>query len=181
MNQLIISDLPYINKYTTKTNAFGNPYTITNQLYEPYKNNMIACNQNFARTETINTSLTNQLNQSNTQITNLNSKIDRLEQGLNTANQTIVNNNTQMQNMQQNIQELKNNIDTIRTLINDNKNNIINVQTEIVTLRQKISNIVSFIPEFVKRTSQFFVRLVIGVKKNTLEDLEFDYDTHMLN
>jgi len=179
MNQLVVTDLPYINKQISSPVWFEPPLTIS--VYEPYKNNTIICNQNFVKIDTLMTNLTNQLVQSNTQINNLNNEINSLKQSLNNTNQTIINNNTQMQNMQQNIQTLTNDNNVLRNLINDNNTHITNVQTEVVTLGEKIGTLISFIPEFVKRTSQFFVKLLLKIKTGSLEDIEeLEYDTHML-
>ena len=96
MNQLVVSDLPYINKRIdcyelhnhpcsncNSNNYNGRPrglnvsilpcqITKTKKVYEPYKNNTIMINQNFTKINTLITNLTNQLTQSNTQINNLN-------------------------------------------------------------------------------------------------------------
>jgi len=188
MNQLIISNpsvqkldnistcpkcsiRPFTNPIIIRRHQINCPYT----SFDPYKNNMTMCNQNFNRVEMINNNLKNQIEQSNAQIVNLNSKIDRLEQ-------IISNNNTQMQNIQQNIQVLITDNNILKNLINKNNDHIDVVQKEIVTLNQKFGKIINFIPEFVKRTSQFFVKLVVGINTKTLGDIgEFDYDTHMLN
>ena len=125
----------------------SNPQTI---LIYPYKDSMKIINKNFQHTVQLNTAVANQINELNVKITTLNVNI-------NTMQQLIVQKANEVKTLDQNI------------IINTNK--LTEVESTLKKLMDKVAILISFVPQFVRQTSNWFVKLLVGVKTDSLEDL----------
>ena len=141
--------------------------------------------QSLLQLRTTNTDLASQITQQNESITNLNDNINTLKNLLqqNTTEIHLANDTIQQtaQRIDTVIIELKNDISLLNTNLTINNTNLENVKNEIKGLASKITQIMSFVPLFVKTTGSYFIRLLTHIKTNTIN--EFDdplYDDRYL-
>ena len=139
---------------------------ISTTVYDPYKNNMVAINHNFDHVVQLNRQLSEQIKK-------LNGDISQLMTQIETNTQSMLNFKTE-------IQQLQHELVVVNQTISENTTQIVNTEKEMKTLVKKVGIIVSYIPRFVRETSEWFVRLMIGVKTNSLDSLEFSYDTKLI-
>lgn len=174
MESIVISDLPYITeidrcdgrrcdicssvKYQRKygSNGFrGCTSSISTVKYIPYTNNMKVINRNFEL------------------VTQQNSD---LKQQIEVLNIEIKKNNDLIQELKNNSISLEKELKVTRNHMIDMGNAMTVFEDSIKNLSDKMSHILSFIPIFVQKTTQIFVRLWAGIKTNT--EIEFEELTY---
>lgn len=148
--------------------------------YVNYNNNIVLTNSNFKYLAESNRQLNLQIATCNSTISSSNSHISNLEARIATLNTELNNNNISQQEMRNLIQQLRNDVNNVNNSIRENTNKILGTEREIRRLVNKVDVIVNYIPPFVKSVSKWFVNLLLGVKTNTLDEINFVYDTKMI-
>lgn len=128
-----------------------NRHLYTND-YSCYKNNLIVIDNNFELVCKQNSDLKEQ-------ITILNGKIDTQ--------------NLQIESLAKKLEDIKINVSSIDGKLSEEIKSI-------TSLSDKLGTILSFIPYFMKWTTKMFTNLIIGVKSDTLDQIEIDYDHKLL-
>lgn len=148
---------------------------ISTTRYNPYTNNMIAINGNFDHVAHLNQELKRQIEQQNQAIRDLRIQLEQI-------NGLIQTNNTHLQEVRLEMVELQHHITTVDHTIADNIVRLEHTETEIKLLVKKIGIIINYLPQFVRDTSMWFMRLLIGIKTDQISDLEaLQYDTKLID
>lgn len=137
-------------------------------------------NSNFLHITETNKQMNSQIVDCNKTITALNEHVNKLEEKIKSLNETIEKNNTSQQEMKDLNHQLNEHITNVDKTINVNTKRIIGTEREIKSLVRKVDIVVTYIPTFVKNVSKWFVNLLLGIKTNTLDNMEFVYDTKMI-
>ena len=124
----------------------GLPYRAPND-YLPYSTNMETINNNFNHVVMLNTNLSTQIG---------------------TLNADITQNNQQIILLQHQSDELKNELKNASQSLIENTAQMVIMRQEMNGLLSKINKIFEYIPKFVKQTSTLFVKLLYGIKTNTV-------------
>jgi len=142
------------------------------QIY-PYKNNMILINANFEHVVKLNKDL-------QAQVTSLNTEIAELKRIVVQNDAKITQNTTTIEQTKIHVREYTQECQAIRTEMKDFTVKLASTEEKITELMRKVGILIGFVPQFVRETSKWFVKLLVGIKTNSLEGLEIAYDTDMI-
>ena len=122
-----------------------------------YKSNMIIINSNFNYLHNTIVNLTDQL-------VNVNGKLQTTEQQLALCNEKLT--------------ELTSTIDRLNTTMSEKmveqKTMMSDLSAKLTELKTSIAHILDFIPSFVRHTSRNFIKLLMGIKNNTVEQIQLE-------
>lgn len=147
----------------------NHPVTTTN--YQPYTNNMSVINSNFEYMSQQMMNLHQQISGLNGTIADLNRRLTEAQCAIRSNNDLVNQNNTQFEDIKNNIQQLRHEQTSLNQTIQENTDQLAVVDREIKKLVTKMGVIISFIPQFVKETTKYFTKLLIGIKTDTLDQL----------
>ena len=139
-------------------------------------------NSNFNYIQQTNNNLLEQITKTNSQLAGIDAKIITTNNAIAANSAKIVENSTQLQTIQKEFQMLKDEIKILNISIKEHTNAIGEYKTKFESLAHKIGVVISFIPKFVKETSMMFIRLITGIKTNTLDNLgQLEYAANALD
>lgn len=70
--------------------------------------------------------------------------------------------------------ELKQQNSQLTIIISEQKNAMVEMRTNITTLSDRVSVICRYIPQFVRESSENFIRLLTGIRTNAINDVQLN-------
>ena len=143
---------------TLTLNICNQPVSTTS--YNPYINNMKICNQNFSQLDTGLNNVRNSITSTNTEIRQLNQSNQQLLQRINELT-------TQITQLRNEVTETNRNLDRL-------SNDTVTLRTSISNLSRRLDAIFRFVPEFVRETIRWFVRVFSMLGQEDIPEIRYE-------